>query len=77
VRGDKNVDYNVSVGQPEGKRLLRRSRRRWQNGIRMHLREMAGRCGVDSGGSGQGPVVSSCEHDDEPSGSGATDLLVR
>jgi hypothetical protein len=28
-----------------------------------------GRCGLDSSGSGQGPVASSCEHDNELSGS--------
>jgi len=27
------------------------------------------RCGLDSSGSGQGPVTDSCEHGDEPSGS--------
>jgi hypothetical protein len=26
-------------------------------------------CELDSSGSGQGPVVGSCEHDSEPSGS--------
>jgi hypothetical protein len=30
---------------------------------------MVGRCGLDSSGSGQGPVVGSWEHDNEPSGS--------
>jgi hypothetical protein len=30
--------------------------------------------GVDSVGSGQGPVASSCEHGEELSGSGATEL---
>jgi hypothetical protein len=28
-----------------------------------------GRCGLDSSGSGQGPVAGSCEHGNEPSGS--------
>jgi hypothetical protein len=32
-------------------------------------------CGVDSPGSGQGPVASCCECGDEPSGSGATELV--
>jgi hypothetical protein len=30
---------------------------------------MVGRCGLDSSGSGQGPVVGSCEHGNYPSGS--------
>jgi hypothetical protein len=48
----RNV-YRVLVGKPEGKRLLGRPRRRWEDGIRMDLREtgLEG-CGVDSLGSG-------------------------
>jgi hypothetical protein len=30
---------------------------------------------VDSAGSGEGPVADSCEHGDEPSGSGAMELV--
>jgi hypothetical protein len=30
---------------------------------------------VDPLGSGQGSVVGSCEYDDEPAGSGASDLV--
>jgi hypothetical protein len=33
--------------------------------------------GVDSVGSGQGPVTDFCERGDEPSGSGATELVRR
>jgi hypothetical protein len=32
--------YNVLVGKPEGKRPLVRPRRRWEDGIRMDLREI-------------------------------------
>jgi hypothetical protein len=32
--------YKVLVGKPEGKRRLGRSRRRWEDGIRMDLREI-------------------------------------
>jgi hypothetical protein len=35
----RNV-YSVLVGKPEGKRLLERQRRRWEDGIRMDLREI-------------------------------------
>jgi hypothetical protein len=35
----RNV-YKVLVGKPEGKRLLGRPRRRWEDGIRMDLREI-------------------------------------
>jgi hypothetical protein len=48
----RNV-YRVFVGKPEGKGPLERSRRRWEDGIRMDLRETGSRgCGVDSAGSG-------------------------
>jgi hypothetical protein len=36
--------YRVLVGKPKGKRPLRRLRHRWENGIRMDLREIG--CGV-------------------------------
>jgi hypothetical protein len=35
----RNV-YRVSLGKPEGKRPLGRPRRRWENGIKMDLREI-------------------------------------
>jgi hypothetical protein len=38
MREDTNV-YRVFMGKPEGKRPLGRSRRRWEDGIRMDLRE--------------------------------------
>jgi hypothetical protein len=66
------------VGKPEEKRLLGRPRRRWEDGIRMDLREIGlggGVCGLDSTGSGQGPVTVCCERGDEPSGSCATELV--
>jgi hypothetical protein len=47
----RNV-YRVLVGKPEGKRPLVRPRRRWEDGIKMDLRETGWGCGVDSPGSG-------------------------
>jgi hypothetical protein len=35
----RNV-YRVLVGKPEGKRSLVRPRRRWEDGIKMYLREI-------------------------------------
>jgi hypothetical protein len=32
--------YRVLVGRPEGKRQLRKPRRRWENNIKMDLREI-------------------------------------
>jgi hypothetical protein len=37
----------VLVGKPEGKSPLERPRRRWEDGIRMDLREIGWGCGVD------------------------------
>jgi hypothetical protein len=70
--GEERKVYKVSVGKPEEKRPLGRPRRRWEDGIRMDLREIG--WGVDSVSSGQGPVAGSCEHGNEPLGSGATEL---
>jgi hypothetical protein len=44
--GRKRKVYKVLVGKPEGKRPLGRPRRRWEDGIRMYLREI-GLGGVD------------------------------
>jgi hypothetical protein len=44
--GEERKVYTVLVGKPEGKRPLGRPRRRWENGIRMDLREI-GMGGVD------------------------------
>jgi hypothetical protein len=44
--GEEKKLYKVLVGKPEGKRPLRRPRRRWEDGIRMDLREI-GLGGVD------------------------------
>jgi hypothetical protein len=38
----RNV-YRVLVGKPEGKRLLERPRRRWEDGIKMAFREIGWR----------------------------------
>jgi hypothetical protein len=37
--GEKRKLYKDSVGKPEGKRPLGRPRRRWEDRIRMDLRE--------------------------------------
>jgi hypothetical protein len=44
--GEERKVYKVSVGKPEGKRVLGRPRRRWENGARMDVRE-SGLGGVD------------------------------
>jgi hypothetical protein len=74
--GEVRKVYKVLVGKPEGRRPFRRTRHRWEDGIRMDLRKIGwkGRCRENSGGSGQGPVAGSCEYGNEPSGSGAMEL---
>jgi hypothetical protein len=38
--GEERKVYKVLVGKPEGRRPLRRPRRRWEDGVRMVLREI-------------------------------------
>jgi hypothetical protein len=45
-KGEERKVYKILVGKPEGRRPLRRPRRRWEDGIRMDLREI-GLVGVD------------------------------
>jgi hypothetical protein len=37
----------------------------WEDNIRMDLREIVRKCGLDSCGSRKSPVVGSCEHGNE------------
>jgi hypothetical protein len=39
--GEDRKVYKVLVGKPEGKRPLGRPRRRWEDGIRMDIREIS------------------------------------
>jgi hypothetical protein len=50
--GEERKVYRFLLGKPEGKRPLGRPRRRWQDGIRMDLRE-----------TGSGSVVVSWAQD--------------
>jgi hypothetical protein len=52
-RGEVRGAYNILVGKPEGRRPLGRSRRSWEDNIKIDLREIGfGGCGLDSLGSG-------------------------
>jgi hypothetical protein len=48
--GEKGKVYKVLVGKSEGKRPLGRPRHRWEDGIRMDLRESGWGYGVYSAG---------------------------
>jgi hypothetical protein len=68
--GAKKNAYRILAGEPKEKRPLGRPRPRWVYNIKMDLKiDRMGWCGLDSYGSGQGPVEGSCEHGTEPSGS--------
>jgi hypothetical protein len=62
--------YSISVGRPERKRPLRRPRHRWEDNVRMDLREI-GWEGADCIHVAQDRDCywGSCEHGNEPSGS--------
>jgi hypothetical protein len=73
--GEERKVYKVLVRKPEGKRPLGRPRRRWEDGVRMDLREI-GFGGVDWIRLAQDrPVAGCCECGDEPSGCCATELV--
>jgi len=44
--GERRAVYRVLVGKPEGKRPFARPRRRWEDNIKMDLREL-GMWGLD------------------------------
>jgi hypothetical protein len=52
--------YTVSVGKPGGKTPLGAHR------VWMEIHNRVGGRGLDSSGSGQGPVADCCEHGNEP-----------
>jgi hypothetical protein len=65
----RNV-HKILFGNPEEKRPFGRSRRIWEENIKMDLREIGWlECGLDSSSSGYGQVAGSCEHGNGPSSS--------
>jgi hypothetical protein len=70
--GEKRTAYKIVVGKPEGKGPLGRPRSRWEDGIRMNLKEIGWRCKMDPVSSVQGLVEDPCDYGDEPSVSGTT-----
>jgi hypothetical protein len=51
--GERRGACRALVGEPEGRRPLGRPRRRWEDNIRLDLREVGwGRLGLDQSGSG-------------------------
>jgi hypothetical protein len=50
--GRRRNAYRVLVGKPEGRRPLVKPRRRWEDNIKMDLREVGWCHGMDRSGSG-------------------------
>jgi hypothetical protein len=63
--GEMRCVYKILVGKPEGERPLGRPRYRWEDNIKINLRE-TGLGGVDWNHLAQGPVAGCCEHGNEP-----------
>jgi hypothetical protein len=68
--GEKRNAYRILVGKLEGKSPLGRPRLRWEDNIKMDLREIAwdGMDWIDLA-QYKTPVEGPCEHGNEPSGS--------
>ena len=64
---ESRVGYMVSVGKPEGKRRLRRPRRRWEANIKMDLQGV--RCGGMDWIDLAHDRAGACKCGNEPSGS--------
>jgi hypothetical protein len=74
--GEERKVYNVLMRKPERKRPLERSRRRWEDGIRMDLREIVwGSVEWIQLARDRNRWPGSCKYGFEPSGSVATDLV--
>jgi hypothetical protein len=66
--GAKRNAHRILVGKPEGKKPVGRHTQRWEDNVNMDLRETGwGR--MDWIHLAHGPMESSCEHCNEPSGS--------
>jgi hypothetical protein len=67
---EKRIVCRVLVGKPEWKRPLGRTRRRWEDNIKMNLQEV-GCGGMDwiSMAQDRGQVADTCECGNEPSSS--------
>jgi hypothetical protein len=50
--------------KPEGRKLLEGTRRRSEDNIKMKSKEVG--CGLESSGSGWGPMAGCCEGNNEP-----------
>jgi hypothetical protein len=73
--GEGRNMYRVLLGKSEGRRQLERPGIDGRMGTKWTVGRLVGGCEVDSTGSGEGLLAGSCECGDEPSGSGARELV--
>jgi hypothetical protein len=70
--GERRGAHRALVGKPGGRRQLERPRRRWEDSIKINLREVGWGAWTGStwhqSGLEQGQVANFCECGDEPSG---------
>jgi hypothetical protein len=70
LKGEMRNAYKILVGKPERKRPLRRSRLRWEDNIRIDLREIMRFTVVEWIHLAQvRDMWRACEHGSDPSGS--------
>jgi hypothetical protein len=50
--GERSGAFRALVGKPEGRKPLERPRRRWEDNIKIDLREFGWGHGLDQSGSG-------------------------
>jgi hypothetical protein len=58
--GERKGVNRVLVGRPEGKRPLRRHRRKWKDNIKMDFQEVCWGHGINLSDSGYSQVASTC-----------------
>jgi hypothetical protein len=66
--GRKGTAYCILVGKSEGNRPLGRTKHEWEENIKIKSNGIEN-CGLNSSGSGQGPVVDPHEHSNKALGS--------
>jgi hypothetical protein len=64
---ERRSAYGILVRKPEERKPLGKRRLRWEDNIKMDLRDVRRGNGLDRSGSGEGQTAGSCECGDEPS----------
>ena len=67
--GESRGLYSVLMRKPDEKRPLGKSRRRWEDNIKIFFQEVGWGHRLDCSGSGKGQMAGTCECGNEHSGS--------